>query len=117
MTDIGQKNNFGKFVLLQHPKYIGTEHDVASVIDSFPLDKATDMPPKVKRDAHEVNGIAVGFSTGRRSDLALEHALTLSDRAKVLQEYLPLIGPQAVAKCSADMCSRHERHSTTSRAA
>ena len=93
---IKMKNNLRKFVLLQAPEHVGTDFDIEAHLPLFPKDAETGEPPRVERGAHEVNGVAVGFSTAARTRLALVHVEALEERNDALLQYTPLVGEQVV---------------------
>ena len=93
---IKMKNNIGKFVLLQAPEHAGADFDIAAHLALFPRDAETGKSPRVERGAHEVNGVAVGFSPAARARLALVHVQALEERNAALLKYAPLVGEQVV---------------------
>ena len=93
---IKMKNNIGKFVLLQAPEHTGAAFDIEAHLALFPRDAETRKSPRVERGAHEVNGVAVGFSPAARSSLALVHVKALEERNVSLLQYAPLVGEQVV---------------------
>ena len=63
-------NNFAKFKIGQHPRFVGTELDVALYLQLFPVDRSTGKTPSVFRDAIAINGVGVGYDpTSRRKTL------------------------------------------------
>ena len=102
MAAIDQLIQFRKFTVLQHPKAIGTDHDLEPLLDKFPhqIHEGKRKGPSIERNAAKLNGVAIGFETDTGREARTKHVLKesgiLTDRAKVLAEFIPSVGRQAV---------------------
>jgi hypothetical protein len=89
------KAAYRKFNVLQHPRHIGTDLDVANIIGNLPRDPDTHELPTIARGTCKLNGVRVGWDRGQMLAHAEQEVQVLADRVKVLRDgYLPLIGLQ-----------------------
>ena len=91
--------NFGKFKIQQHVDAVGTEYDVASIIERLPYENAVDdagVPyrkfPTVTRGVIEFNGVAIGFDVAARQQHVLHEVDLLEEKVAALESVTDIIG-------------------------
>ncbi|MGY9050397.1 MAG: hypothetical protein ACKVKF_26110, partial [Rhodobacterales bacterium] len=95
MDACGQKTNWDKFVILQHPSAIEfPQCDIAEHLDLFPADAATCERPRVTRGAIKFNGVGVGFQPAARAEITMEAVEAVVARRRVMQQFIPALGAQ-----------------------